>query len=185
MITIADLTVIALVLPLSFDTLAVSAGIGAAGIDSARHWRIVIVMTAFETFMPVIGFLVGAATATRIGHVAGYLSFGVLAGAGLYLIKESRAGADENLRQPAVAERAALIFLGLSVSLDELAIGFGGGLIGLPVPLLVGLISGQALVASHIGLRLGSSFAGKRSEMAERAAGVILLGAAVLALIRR
>lgn len=46
--------------------------------------------------------------------------------------------------------------LGVSISLDELAIGFTLGLLHLPALLVIALIGAQALILSQLGLRLGA-----------------------------
>jgi putative Mn2+ efflux pump MntP len=71
-----------------------------------------------------------------------------------------------------------LLALGLSVSLDELAIGFTIGLLHLSLGLAVVLIGAQAFLFSQLGLRLGSHLNEAFRERAERAAGVALLALA-------
>ena len=69
----------------------------------------------------------------------------------------------------------AALGLGLSLSLDELALGVSIGLLGLPLLPALALIGLQALVASQLGLRLGSRIGERNRERSEKAAGVILL----------
>jgi putative Mn2+ efflux pump MntP len=71
------------------------------------------------------------------------------------------------------------VTLGISISLDELAIGFTLGLLGLPVVPVVILIGAQALVLSQLGMRLGAHLNERVREGAERLAGVVLLGLGV------
>ncbi|TMC13935.1 MAG: hypothetical protein E6J29_05055 [Chloroflexi bacterium] len=72
----------------------------------------------------------------------------------------------------------AAVGLGLSISLDELAIGASLGLLRLPVLPALLLIGAQALLASQLGLRVGSRLGGRGRERTEKAAGVILLALA-------
>jgi putative Mn2+ efflux pump MntP len=76
----------------------------------------------------------------------------------------------------------AALLLGLSISLDELAIGFTLGLLRLPAGLVIALIALQAFVVAQLGLRLGSRLSERLREAAERVAGLALagLGAALL-----
>jgi manganese efflux pump family protein len=73
----------------------------------------------------------------------------------------------------------ALAALGVSISLDELAIGFGLGLVRLPVTAVIIAIAAQAFLAAQLGLAIGARIAERWRERAERAAGIalILLGA--------
>ena len=69
----------------------------------------------------------------------------------------------------------ALIDLGLSVSLDELAIGFSLGLLNVPVVPAIVLIAAQAFVVSQIGMALGGKVGEATREGAERLAGAVLI----------
>jgi len=73
-----------------------------------------------------------------------------------------------------------ILALGLSISLDELPIGFGVGLLRLPLIFLVTLIAVQAFLAAQLGLRLGSRLAEKTRGAAEKFAGTLLVLAAAL-----
>jgi putative Mn2+ efflux pump MntP len=78
------------------------------------------------------------------------------------------------------ARGAALLGLGVSISLDELALGFGLGLAHLPlVPVIVG-IAAQALIAAQLGLWLGARVAERFREAAERLAGAVLVALGVV-----
>jgi putative Mn2+ efflux pump MntP len=82
---------------------------------------------------------------------------------------------DEKAERLVSARGVAMLWLGLSISLDELAIGFGLGLAHLPlVPVIVG-IAAQALIAAQVGLWLGARVAERFREAAERLAGVVLV----------
>ena len=73
--------------------------------------------------------------------------------------------------------------LGISISLDELAIGFSIGLVQLPVSAVIAAIALQAFVAAQLGLAVGATIAGRWRERAEQLAGIalILLGAYLIA----
>ena len=69
-----------------------------------------------------------------------------------------------------------LIGLGISISLDELAVGFSLGLARLPLVPVIAAIGAQALLAAQLGIRLGRRIAERHRELAERAAGLALIG---------
>ena len=73
----------------------------------------------------------------------------------------------------------ALVALGISISLDELAIGFTIGLAQVPVTAVVVAIALQAFLAAQLGLAIGAKISERWRERAERVAGIalILLGA--------
>jgi putative Mn2+ efflux pump MntP len=72
----------------------------------------------------------------------------------------------------------------VSVSLDELAIGFTIALLRLPVVLVLGLIATQAFVATQLGVRLGSRLVVLQEGGEQLAGGVLLLLAGVLLALR-
>ena len=70
---------------------------------------------------------------------------------------------------PVITSRGlALIALGLSISLDELAIGFTIGLAHLAVATIVAAIALQALLAAQLGVAIGATIGGHWRERAEQ-----------------
>jgi putative Mn2+ efflux pump MntP len=69
----------------------------------------------------------------------------------------------------------ALLGLGISISLDELAIGFSLGLTHLPLIPVIIAIGAQAFAAAQLGLLLGGRIAERYREATERLAGIILI----------
>lgn len=174
---------IALVLPLSLDTFAVSAALGVAGLPARDRWRLSLILSGFETAMPIVGVLGGALMGRALGDLADYLAAAVLIGAGALMLRGDGSD-DEGLAQR--MRGLAMIGVGLSVSLDELAIGLVIGLLGLPVVLVALLIGAQALLASQLGVRIGARLGDELRERAEQVAGALLVvlgvGLAVLRL---
>lgn len=172
----------ALVLPLCLDTFAVSAALGVAGLPPDRRLRVSLLMVAFEMGMPVVGLFAGGLAGGFLGGSADYVAIGLLAALGLWILWPR--GDDEEERLEALGRTGGLaaIGLGLSISLDELAMGVSLGLLRLPLlPALV-LIGAQALLASQLGLRLGARIGERNRERSEKVAGVILLLLAVFLL---
>ena len=181
-ILLRALTVASLILPLAIDTFVLATALGAAGMAKRERLRASLILTVFEAGMPVIGFLAGAGIGLAIGRWANYAAVAVLAVTGILMLRpQSDVEDDEQKVRLLESVRGwAVVVLGLSISLDELAIGFGAGLLGLPLLLLIGLISVQAFVAAQLGIRLGSRLAGKSRQAAGRLAGILLVLAALL-----
>src|SRR5437588_4492365 len=146
---------IALVLPLALDTFAVSAALGVTGLSQKRSLRIALTFSAFEAAMPLIGLAEGAPLGRAIGSAADYAAIAVLLALGAYMLTGDQ-GEEGRLRELATGRDVGLLVLGLSVSLDELAIGFTFGLLRLPVVPALILIAAQAFVAAQLGVRLGA-----------------------------
>jgi putative Mn2+ efflux pump MntP len=180
------LTVVAFILPLGLDTFALSAALGVAGLSSSERLRASLILTGFEAVMPFVGFLVGSGIGTAVGKVSDYVAAAVLVAVGLYMLWP-RDEKDEGERVVLLqrARGTAILGLGLGISLDELAIGFGGGLLRLPLVLLAVLIGGQAFLAAQVGMRVGSKLGEEAREWAERLAGLLLIGAGVLVVVAR
>jgi putative Mn2+ efflux pump MntP len=75
------------------------------------------------------------------------------------------------------------VALGVSISLDELAIGFGAGLLRLPIVAMVIAIAAQAFIVTQVGVRLGDRAVRWMREATERPAGLALIGVGVILLI--
>jgi putative Mn2+ efflux pump MntP len=174
---------VALVLPLGLDTFAVAAALGMTGVSAGRRLRLAFVFTTFEAGMPLIGLALGAPLGHAIGAAADYLAIGVLLALGLYTLLPPVDDEAETLGRLGQVRGVGAIVLGVSISLDELAIGFTLGLLRLPTLLVVVLIALQAFIAAQLGLRLGARLSESMREGAERLAGLALtvLGAVLLA----
>jgi putative Mn2+ efflux pump MntP len=163
----------ALVLPLGLDTFAVAAALGVAGLAPRRRLRVSFLMASFEAGMPLVGLALGAPLGRAIGAAADYIAVAALLAFGLYTLLDG-GGNEENVHQLASATGWGAVVLGVSVSLDELAIGFTIGLLRLPVLPVIILIGVQAFILSQLGLRLGRHVGSHLRECAERVAGMAL-----------
>jgi manganese efflux pump family protein len=172
------LKLLAFVLPLGLNSFAVAAAIGAAGSVPARQrLRISLIFLAFEGGMPLIGLGLGSALARGIGQVADYLAGAAVLAAGGWILLADDDDEDKAGRLTR-STGFALLMLGLSVSLDELAIGFGIGLARLSIVAVVVALAIQAFVAAQAGLAIGARISERWRERAEKAAGaaLVLLG---------
>lgn len=124
--------------------------------------------------MPLVGLALGRALGSAAGSAAAYLAIAVVALAGLAMLREDRP-----------TDGRTTVALGLSVSLDELAIGFALGLLHVSIWLAVALIAAQAFVLAQVGMRLGARVGARLREGAERLAAVVLLALAVALLVER
>ena len=165
----------AFVLPLGVDTFAMAAAVGAAGLDVGARRRVTALFVAFEAGMPLVGLALGAPLAHAIGDAAEYVAAAVLVAVGAWMLfGEGEDGEEAKARSLTDARGLALLALGLSISVDELAIGFTLGLSRLPVPAVIVAIAVQAGIAAQLGLRLGARLSERSREAAEKVAGVAL-----------
>jgi putative Mn2+ efflux pump MntP len=113
---------IVLVLPLGLDTFAVAASIGIAGVKPGRRLRVPLLMASFEAGMPLVGLALGAPLGHAIGPAADYVAITILLAFGLYMLT-ARDHERQKVGKLANATGWGAVLLGLSISLDELAIG--------------------------------------------------------------
>jgi putative Mn2+ efflux pump MntP len=175
---------IALVVPLGLDTFAVAASLGMIGVTPAQRRRISLLFAAFEAGMPLVGLALGAPLGHAIGSAADYVAVGVLIAFGLHTLLGGD-GKDDRLAELTRLRGAAAIALGVSVSLDELAIGFTLGLLRVSAALVIALIALQTLVVTQLGLRLGHRLRARTREAAERLAGAALTGLGAVLLVEK
>jgi putative Mn2+ efflux pump MntP len=109
------LKLIALVVPLSLDTFAVSAALGIGGLSRRERWRLSLLLAVFEAVMPIVGFVVGALVSRALGEIADYAASAVLVGAGLVMMREGDSEAGEAL----AGRMRGLTALGVGVSGDR------------------------------------------------------------------
>jgi putative Mn2+ efflux pump MntP len=174
------LKLILFVLPLGLDTFAVATALGIVGLPSRQRLRVSLLMSSFEMAMPVVGLLLGRVLGQLVGRGADYVAIGVLALLGLWMVVHEEEGEGAKVAQLAGGQVLVLLALGISISLDELAIGFTIGLLHLSLWLAIVLIGVQAFLFAQIGMRLGVRLNDRLRERAERLAGLALIGLAIL-----
>ena len=168
------LRLIGLVIPLGLDTFAVSAAIGVRETTRRQRIKLSVVFAAFEAGTPIVGLLLGVPLGHALGSIADYVAGGILVTYGLFSLlrrEDERAEASRLVG----ASGPGLILLGLSVSIDELAIGFTLGLLHVPVVPVLLLIAVQTIVVSQLGMRLGAKLSERYREGAEQLAAVVLM----------
>ena len=167
---------LAFVLPLGLDSFAVAAALGAARpAGLAMRLRISLIFVIFEAGMPLIGIAAGGGLARVIGTTADYLAGAAVIGVGIWMLVSHDGDDDDMADRVSSSHGLAVLALGISISTDELAIGFSLGLVRLPVVPVIVAIAVQALVASQLGLALGSVIGGRFRERAEQIAAVALM----------
>ena len=170
------LAIIVLFASLGLDTLAVSLGLGVRGLPRNRWWRIGLVFALFEGLSPVVGLVLGQHLSGWLGQLAAYAAGGILVVLGALEIREALQDDDDKQGlDPLDGHMRAVLLTGLSVSIDELAIGFALGVLRVPIGPALAYIAVQAFALTFLGLWLGSHVGRKLGERAELAAGVLLL----------
>ena len=180
------LKLLAFVLPLGLDSFAVAAAIGATQVTTAwQRLRISLVFVIFEGGMPLIGLALGTALARSIGQAADYTAGAAVIAVGAWMLLAGDNDEDEKASRLTSSRGLALIALGISISLDELAIGFSIGLAHLPATFVVTAIALQAFLAAQVGLAIGAKIGEHWRERAEQGAGIALIALGAYLIIER
>jgi putative Mn2+ efflux pump MntP len=167
-----------LVLSLGLDTFTVAVALGISGLGGRSRVRAGLSFALFEGCMPLIGFLIGGAVSGVSGDAAAIAGLVVLFGVGAWMVYEGVTEGDE--AGLAIDSWRGLLLTSLSVSLDELAIGFSMGALGLPIALTIALIAVQAFVVTIVGTAVGKQIGDVVAERAEVVAGLVLCGLALV-----
>jgi putative Mn2+ efflux pump MntP len=178
------LKLIALVLPLGLDTLGVALVLGFAGLPRENRLRVSLLFAGFEAAMPLIGLAAGVPLGRAVGSIADYAAAGLLIALGAYMLI-SKDDEQDRLLSLTQGGLFGALALGVSISLDELIIGFSAGLLRLPIAALVIAVAVQAFVFTQVGLRVGERARDSLRELTEKLAGLLLITVGVVLLIER
>lgn len=184
------IAIAALFVALGLDTFAVALGLGVAGLPRERWLSVGMTFALFEGMMPLVGLVLGQHAGTALGSAGGYAAGILLLALGGWEIREALTEGETAEAEPAARVHAgftapgsgSILLTGLSVSLDELAVGFSLGLLHVPLAPALAYVAVQALALTFAGLWLGRRAGARLGERAELAAGIVLavLGAALV-----
>jgi putative Mn2+ efflux pump MntP len=183
---VADaLKLIAFTVPLGLDTFGVALALGIAGLPAHDRTRVALLFAAFETLMPLAGVALGAPLGQAVGSAADFLAAGLVLALGMYMLRDS--DDEEGERALTMTRRGVwgAAALGVSISLDELAIGFSAGLLRLPLLPMALAFGAQAFAVTQLGVRLGGRVGERWRESAERVAAIALIILGVILLAER
>lgn len=168
-----------LVLSLGIDTLMVSIGLGV--VQRQGKLKIAVTFAIAEALMPLIGIFVGRGTGHFLGHygsLAGSVALLAVAVWMLFFDHDDDELDDDD--DDGVTDKKnrlqgwSLLAVALSISLDELAVGFSLGLVGVPIVLTLILLALQAFLFTLLGLSFGKVLKPFVGEWAEKLAGGVL-----------
>jgi manganese efflux pump family protein len=113
-----------------------------------QRLRISLIFVLFEGGMPHTGLGLGTALARGIGQFANYLAGAAVIAVGAWMLLAGEKDEDDKASRLTGSRGLALIALGISISLDELAIGFTIGPVHLLITAVIIAIALQAFIAA-------------------------------------
>ena len=148
MTTLVVLRIVAFVLPLGLDTLAIAIALGLRGLSP---WRPALIFAIFEGIMPVFGIVLARIVSLRFEIAAVVVGGMILIGIGFNMIREATLG-EEGAEGLSFSSFRASLAAGLAISTDELAVGFPLGASGLPITTVLIATAAQALFVTALGI---------------------------------
>jgi len=161
--------VLAFVVPLGLDTLAIAIALGLRGF---RPWRPALLFTAFETLMPVFGTVLARVVGARFETAAVLVGGLLLIAVGLHAIREAVSGEAEEAGHVSFGSLRSTLLAGVAISTDELAAGFPLGVSGLPVAMVLLVITVQTFLVTVFGVTVGNRVRAGVARGVSRYAGI-------------
>ena len=180
--------VFAVAVALGLDAFSIALGLGLSGVSRYYRTRFIGTVALLHVAMPLLGLYLGLAAGSFMGKWAAIAGAIVLAYIGFQMIREGLQSYQTTARfsearkklfnnkepETSLGGWSSVLVLGLSVSVDALAVGFGLGTARVPVLYTVvttGIVAGVMTGLGWLGGKYFSDLVGKRAQ----AAGGILL----------
>ena len=163
------------------DNFAASIAIGLGGVKQSLRFRIAVVFGIFEATMPIVGIFIGKSLLSVIGGNAKTIGGSMLVATGIYLVISALKHKDDKKVEQATKGWGKLIFAALSISIDNLIIGFGLVSNHQSLPLMALILGTISISLALLGIELGSRLGKKVEEYSEIISGlvIILVGLAI------
>lgn len=173
---------IALGMALALNNTLASIALGAGYMPRWHQLRTALLFALFEALMPLLGVLTGQVAAMLIGSKARFVGIGVLAVVGIYSLVKVDAKDEPQLsdemsldRKRSARPRMQTLILAVALSIDNLTVGFGLGMLHVPLLLATLTFGVVSLVMTLIGLEIGRYVGSKFTLSADKLSGVVLL----------
>jgi putative Mn2+ efflux pump MntP len=177
MSTTSAAKILGIAFAVGLDVLAVSIAVGVSRINWGARVRLGAAFSVSEVLMQLTGYAIGTGAGRIAGIVAAYAGFAVLAGVGIFIVRESVTTGDPTFRADS---GWGLVAASASISLDSLGIGLS--LPGVPLPLipLLATVAVSTIIFTSLGLVFGEQLGRRYQRNAQRIAGLVLIALAAL-----
>ncbi len=174
--TSVELKIVAIAFAVGLDVLALSIAIGIMKSAWEARLRLGLAFSSAEVIMQLVGYGLGTGVGRIVGTIADYVGFIVLAGVGVFIVRESYSTSETRFD---VDSGWGLVGASALISLDSL--GIGVSLPGVPLPLgpLLATVAVSTVIFTAVGLTFGSRLGERYKRIAGRCAGIVLVVLAI------
>lgn len=171
-------TILLMAVALGMDAFSLGVGVGMRGVRRSEAIRIGTAVALFHVLMPLLGIFAGQYVGHLLGHLARYVSGGLLILLGAHMIVNSIKGSGFQF----INYRSfwGIILFSLSVSIDSFSVGVSLGVFHSNLLLTVLAFGFFGGAMSVLGLALGRSVGLKLGDYGEAVGGAILLAFGLL-----
>lgn len=178
-----EIRILGVALAIGLDVLALSIAVGIRGLPWPARLRLGGAFALAEITMQVVGLLLGTGLGRLVGEIAAWIGLVVLAGIGIWILREGFSDDDEHDFD--VNTTPGLFLASLSISLDSLGVGFALPALMLPIPQLFATVAVSTVCFTLIGLAFGARLGHLFEKNAERGAGMVLILLAIFFAIQQ
>ncbi len=180
------ISIFLIALSLAMDAMAVSVSVGLAcrGSAARQGLRLGLWFGGFQFAMPLVGFLVGKVLSSLVEAAAPYIAFALLAFIGGRMVWDAfqPERGEEDLSQ---LSNGKVCLLAIATSIDALAVGVGGSLMGMDPLLSCAVIGVTAFALSFLGAVVGKLLGDRFQTWAQAVGGLVLIGIGLKFLLER
>lgn len=126
----------------------------------------------FQALMPILGYILGMNFQSKITNIDHWISFVLLSGIGLNMIKEAISKEKEENESLKFKD---MIVLAIATSIDALAVGITFAFLKVNIIVSASMIGIITFIISIIGVKIGNVFGDKYKQKAELTGGIILI----------
>jgi len=144
---------IAFSLAMDAFSVSVTSGITTRNIKLYQILKMGFSFGFFQTFMPILGWLIGSSLKVYISNIDHWIAFGLLSFVGLRMIYESIKG-EHQVVNP--FDNKTLILLSISTSIDALAVGVSFSFLDISILVPVLIVGVITFILSSIGILMGN-----------------------------
>jgi putative Mn2+ efflux pump MntP len=176
-------TILVIAVGLAMDAFSVSIAYGITTKSNGKTNAIKMASSfgAFQTFMPVLGWLMGVEILEIIAGFDHWLAFGLLALIGCKMIYE--ATSVEHQPRGKRLDFYTLLILSVATSLDALAVGLSFALLKVSITMPIAIIGTITFTLSFLGATIGDKLGKAQSSKIEVLGGLILIAIGIKILL--